>query len=157
MVEPMIAIAFERSLSRVRSAAIAIATPEIAPAPCSVRPAIMSHGASASAHRKLPAAKQASPRYIMGLRPRRSESQPNGSCSSPCVRPYAPSATPTSVSVHPGRPWAHSANTGRITNMPKRRSPKIEARERLARSSLGVMRPKSPTKSGIGAGRKATL
>src|SRR5437870_4086129 len=41
MVEPMIAIDLERWLSRVRSAAMAMATSEIAPAPCRMRPAIM--------------------------------------------------------------------------------------------------------------------
>src|SRR5258706_10942624 len=47
---------------------------------------------------------------------------------------------PTSVRVQPGRPSACRAKTGRMMNMPKRRSPKIEASERLARSSRGLMR-----------------
>src|SRR3954471_18506760 len=47
---------------------------------------------------------------------------------------------PTSVRLQPGRPSAHSANTGRITNMPKSRSANTEASEALARSSAGLMR-----------------
>jgi hypothetical protein len=49
-------------------------------------------------------------------------------------------AIPTSESVHPGRADAHTANTGRITNMPKRRSPKMAARDTAARNSPGVIR-----------------
>gem|GEM_PF-3580455 len=61
IVEPMIAIALLRWVSRVRSAAKAIATPEIAPTPCSTRPAIIPPGVALDAHTKLPAAMAASP------------------------------------------------------------------------------------------------
>ncbi len=87
MVEPMIAIALVRCVSRVRSAAAAIATPEMAPAPCNTRPAIIDPGDSDSAHSTLPAAKAARPAYIIGLRPWRSESQPKGICSAAWVSP----------------------------------------------------------------------
>ncbi len=61
IVEPMIAIALPRWLSRVRSAAIAITTPEMAPAPCSARPKIMAAGEAEAAQTRLPAANSASP------------------------------------------------------------------------------------------------
>ena len=61
IVEPIIAMTLVRCCSRVRSAASAMATDEIAPAPCSVRPAIMVQMSSAAQPRKLPAAKISSP------------------------------------------------------------------------------------------------
>src|SRR5450631_2209153 len=57
-------------------------------------------------------------------------------------------AMPASCRLHPGRPWVQSANTGRMMNIPKRRSPKIAASERLARSSLELMRAVEFTESG---------
>src|SRR5438105_15896646 len=45
-----------------------------------------------------------------------------------------------SGSARAGRPCAQRVKTGRITNMPKSRKPKIDASARLARSSLGLMR-----------------
>jgi len=62
MVEPMIAIALLRWVSRVRSAAMAIATPEMAPIPWRTRPAIMPAGPWLAAQTKLPAAMAAKPR-----------------------------------------------------------------------------------------------
>ena len=61
MVEPMIAMALVRCESRVRSATAAMATPEMAPAPWRMRPAIMAQGPCAMAQTKLPAAKSARP------------------------------------------------------------------------------------------------
>src|SRR5579862_7576437 len=49
-------------------------------------------------------------------------------------------AIPASSRVHPGRPVAQSAKTGRITNMPKSRNPKMEASARLDFTSAAVMR-----------------
>ncbi len=69
MVEPMIAIALVRWPSRVKSAVMARVTAEMAPAPCTMRPAIIAHGLSPEAHKKLPAAKMASPACRSGLRP----------------------------------------------------------------------------------------
>ncbi len=87
MDTPMIAIALVRCDSRVRSATIAIATAETAPAPCTTRPAIIAQGLSEAAQRKLPAANSASPTYSRGFLPWRSESHPNGICRMPCVSP----------------------------------------------------------------------
>ena len=81
---------------------MAMATPEMAPAPWIVRPRITAQGASASAQMALPAAKTRSPATITGLRPRRSEAQPNGICRMAWVSPYAPRAMPTSVRFQPG-------------------------------------------------------
>ena len=104
MVMPIAAIARVRTSSRVRSAASAITAAEIAPAPCTVRPTIVHAIVGAHAAMKLPIAKMTSPVAITGLRPQRSEAQPNGICSTACVSPYAPSARPTSVwSRPPGR------------------------------------------------------
>src|SRR5438093_6993824 len=47
---------------------------------------------------------------------------------------------PTSVRFQPGRPRACRAKTGRMMNIPNRRSPKIEASEKLARSARERMR-----------------
>ena len=69
MVEPMIAMAFERWLSRVRSAVSAITTAEIAPAPCSMRPRITIQMPLAEAATKLPRANSTRPKYMTGLRP----------------------------------------------------------------------------------------
>src|SRR5437868_12691376 len=49
-------------------------------------------------------------------------------------------ATPARVRSQPGRPWAHRAKTGRITNIPKRRRANTDASEALARSSAALMR-----------------
>src|SRR3974390_1990120 len=49
-------------------------------------------------------------------------------------------ATPASCRLHPGRPSAHRAKTGRMMNMPKRRSAKIEASARLDWISAALMR-----------------
>src|SRR6185436_9597376 len=61
---------------------------------------------------------------------------------------------PTRVRLQPGRPSAHTARTGSTTNMPKRRSANTEASDRLARSSVGLMRAGEFTAGwGVGAGR----
>src|SRR5437763_17161397 len=49
---------------------------------------------------------------------------------------------------HPGRPCAHKAKTGRMMNMPNRRSPKIAASDRLACSSRELMRAGEFTEMG---------
>ena len=87
MVEPMMAIALVRWLGRVRSPAMAMATPEMAPAPWTVRPRMTAQGSVARAQMALPAAKTRRPPTITGLRPRRSEAQPNGIWSIAWVSP----------------------------------------------------------------------
>ena len=61
IIEPIIAITLVRCASLVRSAASATTTEEIAPAPCSERPAIAVQMSVAPAARKLPAAKISKP------------------------------------------------------------------------------------------------
>ena len=61
-LQPIIAIALVRCVSRVRSAVNAITTAEIAPAPCRMRPAITPPIESAAAAIKLPAANIARPK-----------------------------------------------------------------------------------------------
>ncbi len=137
---PITAIARVRTASRVRSAVSARTAAEIAPAPCTVRPTMVHPIVGAHAAMKLPSAKMTSPATITGFLPQRSEAQPNGTCSTACVSPYAPSASPTSVwSRPPGSPSAYSASTGSTMNMPSMRSPKIPARPTVARRSLGVI------------------
>ena len=87
IVEPIIAITLVRCCSRVRSAASAMATEEMAPAPCSMRAAIAVQMSSAAAPRKLPAAKMARPAYSTGFLPQRSDAMPKGICRIPCARP----------------------------------------------------------------------
>ena len=107
IVIPIAAIARVRTASRVRSATSAITAAEIAPAPWIVRPTIVHAIVGAHAAMKLPSAKITSPATMTGLRPQRSDAQPNGICSTACVSPYAPSASPTSRwSRPPGRPSA---------------------------------------------------
>ncbi len=87
MVIPMIAIARVRTSLRVRSAVSASAAAEIAPAPCTERPAIVHQMFGAHAATKLPRLKMRRPAVITGLRPQRSDAQPNGTCRIACVRP----------------------------------------------------------------------
>ena len=103
IVEPMMAIALVRWEGRVRSPPLAGATPEIAPPPLIVRPRVTAHGHRASAQSALPAANTSRPATSTGLRPRRSDIHPKGTCRIAWVRPYAPRATPTSVRFQPGR------------------------------------------------------
>src|SRR5687768_6488250 len=59
----------------------------------------------------------------------------------PWERPYAPSATPTSVRLPPpSMPGACTASTGRMKNSPSMRSPNTPARLAPARSSTRVIR-----------------
>src|SRR5688500_7067098 len=69
---------------------------------------------------------------------------PKGICRIACERPYAPSATPTSVRLSPPASCgACSANTGRMRNRPSMRSPNTPARLMPARSSVGFMDEKT--------------
>ena len=87
IVMPIAAIARERTASRVRSAVSAITAAEIAPAPCTVRPTMVQRIVGAHAAMKLPSAKMTSPATMTGFLPQRSDAQPNGTCSTACVRP----------------------------------------------------------------------
>ncbi|MCY1176567.1 hypothetical protein D9M73_168450 [compost metagenome] len=87
MLMPIIAIALVRCCSRVRSESSAITAAEIAPAPCSTRPAITPQMESALAARAAPAAKISRPTTITGRRPMRSEMVPKGICRIAWVRP----------------------------------------------------------------------
>ncbi|MOA34737.1 hypothetical protein D3C78_1561340 [compost metagenome] len=87
MLMPIIAIALVRCCSRVRSDSIAITAAEIAPAPCSTRPAITPQMVSAFAASAAPAAKISRPTTITGRRPMRSERVPKGICRMAWVRP----------------------------------------------------------------------
>src|SRR4029078_11422386 len=61
-------------------------------------------------------------------------------------------ATPARVRFQPGRPSAHRANTGRITNMPNRRRAKTEASEALAGTPAALMRALEFTEIGDWSG-----
>lgn len=81
------AITLVRCSSRVRSAASAVTAAEIAPVPCSTRPAIIQCMSGAQAATKLPSANSSKPKTMTGLRPKRSEAIPKGICSTAWVRP----------------------------------------------------------------------
>jgi len=87
MLPPTSAMALVRTSSRVWSASKAVTAAEIAPAPCSARPASSQFRSGAAAARKLPSANTSSPATITRLRPSRSEASPKGICSSACVSP----------------------------------------------------------------------
>jgi len=73
IVAPMIAIIFERSSGRLRSAANAIKVLAIAPEPCNARPTISPQTVSALAAITLPIANIIKPMMITGFRPIRSD------------------------------------------------------------------------------------
>ncbi|MCY1235939.1 hypothetical protein D9M72_485700 [compost metagenome] len=87
MLPPTIAIALVRWRSRVRSAMQAVMAAEIAPMPCSARPAMMPVSVSENAATSPPAMNSSRPATITGLRPMRSDSQPSGICRKACIRP----------------------------------------------------------------------
>ena len=140
MLPPTNAMALVRTSSRVKSASSAVTAAEIAPAPCSARPATSQFKSGAQAATKLPSANISSPATITRLRPHQSEASPKGICSSACVRPYTPSARPTRTgSSPPGKRAASSAKTGSTKNSPSMRRAKIDAKEALARRSVATI------------------
>jgi hypothetical protein len=84
---PITVIARVRSSSRVASASSAVSAAAIAPAPCSARPAMTPPMVVLVAATTLPQAKIARPMTMTGTRPYRSDSRPNGICSSAWVSP----------------------------------------------------------------------
>ncbi len=87
IVMPIMAMAFVRCDSRVRSASNAITTPATAPLPCRARPSTTSQMSVARAASALPTANSSRPATITGLRPIRSDAMPKGICRSAWVRP----------------------------------------------------------------------
>jgi hypothetical protein len=87
MLPPTRAMALVRTSSRVKSANKAVTAADTAPAPCRLRPTNKPIKSVAAAAQKLPKAKISRPSTMTRLRPKRSEAMPNGSCSTPCVKP----------------------------------------------------------------------
>ena len=81
------AMTLVRCCSRVRSAARAVTAAEMAPAPCSTRPTMIQWMSGARAATALPMANRIRPAMMTGLRPQRSEAEPQAICRQAWVRP----------------------------------------------------------------------
>ena len=136
MLAPTSAMPLVRTSSRVKSASSAVTAADMAPAPCSARPATSTCTLPAMAATALPSANTSRPSTMIFLRPKRSDARPSGTCMTAWLSPYTPMASPISAgSLPPGSLAASSMNTGSTRNSPSMRSAKIAAIDRLARRS----------------------
>ena len=125
MVMPMTAMARVRTTSRVRSAVSAMTAAEMAPAPCRQRPTITQPMSGAHAAMKLPSGEDDQAAVNHGLAPP-SVGGPAERDLQQRLREAVRAERDADQRVawrRPGSVSAYSANTGRMMNMPSRRSP----------------------------------